>query len=374
MAERILITCTDSMMKQFLEPHVIHLVENGYDVEIACSDVLGRFQEVQEDLGSVVKTHRLSLQRSPLAFPAHMKGYRELKQIIRAGCFDLIWTNEPVMSTITRLAAQEARKNGTRVLYMCHGFHFYKGASIANWLLFYPIERTLANEADCICTINREDCARAQKMFAGRVEYIHGTGVDTRRLYPKGETDLRKEIRAGENAFIILTVGELNRNKNQQVILKAMAVLEDKEIHYVLCGKGDQRARLERMSRQFGMGERVHFLGYRKDLSDIYHQADVFAMTSKREGLSLASLEAMYCGLPLLNSGIGGLLDISENGTSGYVYSSDDVHGFAEGIKRIKESKALQQEMGRRNRNAVEPYRLENTKAEILHIISSVLS
>ena len=153
-----------------------------------------------------------------------------------------------------------------------------------------------------------------------------------------------------------------------------MAVLEDKEIHYVLCGKGDQRARLERMSRQFGMGERVHFLGYRKDLSDIYHQADVFAMTSKREGLSLASLEAMYCGLPLLNSGIGGLLDISENGTSGYVYSSDDVHGFAEGIKRIKESKALQQEMGRRNRNAVEPYRLENTKAEILHIISSVLS
>ena len=374
MAERILITCTDSMMKQFLEPHVIHLVENGYDVEIACSDVLGRFQEVQEDLGSVVKTHRLSLQRSPLAFPAHMKGYRELKQIIRAGCFDLIWTNEPVMSTITRLAAQEARKNGTRVLYMCHGFHFYKGASIANWLLFYPIERTLANEADCICTINREDCARAQKMFAGRVEYIHGTGVDTRRLYPKGETDLRKEIRAGENAFIILTVGELNRNKNQQVILKAIAVLEDKEIHYVLCGKGDQRARLERMSRQFGMGERVHFLGYRKDLSDIYHQADVFAMTSKREGLSLASLEAMYCGLPLLNSGIGGLLDISENGTSGYVYSSDDVHGFAEGIKRIKESKALQQEMGRRNRNAVEPYRLENTKAEILHIISSVLS
>ena len=374
MAERILITCTDSMMKQFLEPHVIHLVENGYDVEIACSDVLGRFQEVQEDLGSVVKTHRLSLQRSPLAFPAHMKGYRELKQIIRAGCFDLIWTNEPVMSTITRLAAQEARKNGTKVLYMCHGFHFYKGASIANWLLFYPIERTLANEADCICTINREDRARAQKMFAGRVEYIHGTGVDTRRLYPKGETDLRKEIRAGENAFIILTVGELNRNKNQQVILKAMAVLEDKEIHYVLCGKGDQRARLERMSRQFGMGERVHFLGYRKDLSDIYHQADVFAMTSKREGLSLASLEAMYCGLPLLNSGIGGLLDISENGTSGYAYSSDDVHGFAEGIKRIKESKALQQEMGRRNRNAVEPYRLENTKAEILHIISSVLS
>ena len=133
MAKRILITCTDAMMKQFLEPHVLYLLEQGYDVEIACSEVLSRMPEVREDLGKHVRIHRLSMQRSPLS-KDNLKGYKEVKQIIDHGRFDLIWTNEPVMGVATRLAARKARKAGTKVLYMAHGFHFYKGAPLLNWL------------------------------------------------------------------------------------------------------------------------------------------------------------------------------------------------------------------------------------------------
>lgn len=373
MAKRILITCTDSMMKQFLEPHVINLVNNGYEVEIACSEVLNRFKEVQEDLGGIVKIHHLSLQRSPLAISAHFKGYKELKEIIDKGHFDLVWTNEPVMGVVTRLAAQKARKNGTKVLYMVHGFHFYKGAPLINWVIYYPIERLMAPKADCICTINKEDYARAQKMRVDRVEYIHGVGIDTSRLHPSGEQkNLRKEIGISDDAFIVLSVGELNKNKNQQVIIRAIAEIGDPNIHYVLCGKGDQRENLEKLSKELGVADSVHFLGYRKDVVDICSQADVFAMPSKREGLPVASLEAMYCGLPLVNSNIRGLADVTENGVSGFVCDPYDVHGFAKGIEIIKKDSELSNSISKRNKQAAYDYCLSSTKPECLAVFKHV--
>ena len=372
MAKRILITCTDSMMKQFLEPHMKNLVAHGYKVEIACSEVLNRFQEVQKDLGDIVKIHHLSLQRSPLALSAHVKGYKELKSIIKNGHFDLVWTNEPVMGVVTRLAVQEARKRGTKVLYMVHGFHFYRGAPAINWMVYYPIEKIMAPKADCICTINQEDFARAQKMRVGKVEYIHGVGIDTSRLHQNGQTDIRKELGLDERAFIVLSVGELNKNKNQQVIIKAIAKLNEPDAHYVLCGKGDQKDALESLAKELGVADRTHFLGYRRDVVDICSQANVFAMPSKREGLPVASLEAMYCGLPLITSNIRGLSDVMEDGVSGYMYLPDDVEGFAEGIGTLKCDEELCRNMGKRNAIAVQPFCIEETKKEILELMLRV--
>lgn len=370
MAKRILITCTDAMMKQFLEPHVINLVKHGYEVEIACSEVLSRFREVQDDLGSMVPIHHLSLQRSPLAFSAHIRGYHELKELIRSGNYDLIWTNEPVMSVVTRLAAQEARKTGTKVLYMVHGYHFYRGAPILNWLLYYPIEKLMASKADVICTINMEDYQRAKKMNVGAVEYIHGVGINTARLHKTGQTDIRKELSLPDQAFLVLSVGELNKNKNQQVILKAIAELKDPDIHYLICGKGDQQEALKTLAARLGLTERTHFLGYRMDVVDICSQADVFAMPSKREGLPVASLEAMYSGLPIVNSNIRGLSDVTEDGKTGYVYSPDDVQGFAEGIRKLKMDPEGRRRIEVHNPESIRPYYLENTKEEVLSLIA----
>ena len=372
MAKRILITCTDSMMKQFLEPHVVHLVEQGYEVEIACSEVLSRMAEVREDLGKYVKIHQLRMQRSPLS-KDNLKGYKEVKQVIDNGHFDLVWTNEPVMGVMTRLAARKARKAGTKVLYMAHGFHFYKGAPLLNWLVFYPIEKWMAHYADCICTINREDYTRLQKFNVKKKAYIHGVGINTDRLKPSGaETDLRKELGIPDNAFIVLSVGELNENKNQKAILQALALLRDPDIHYVLCGKGDQLENLKALAAQSGLVENVHFLGYRKDLYRILTQADAFAMPSKREGLPVASLEAMYCGLPLVTSNIRGLTDISAQGENGFLYEPDDCKRFAEGIRTLKNNLPMRQQMSKKNQEAVKPFCIESTKREVSLMVHSL--
>ena len=374
MAKKILITCTDSMMKQFLEPHVRNLTENGYEVEIACSEVLNRMAEVREDLGDLVRIHQLHLQRSPLAL-SNIKGYREVKKIIGSGKYDLIWTNEPVMGVVTRLAARNARKQGTKVMYMVHGFHFYKGAPLLNWLIFYPIERLMASKADCICTINREDYVRAQKMHTPKAAYIHGAGIDTDRLQP-GEklTDLRKELGLPQEAFLVLSVGELNENKNQQVIIRAIAQLKDPDIHYVLCGRGDRLETLKALAGELGVSDRVHFLGYRKDIADICRQCDVFALPSRREGLPFAAMEAMYCGMPVINSGIRGLTDITEDGASGYICTPDNVQQYADGIQRLINSPDAREKMGTRNRKTVEAFTAGQTKQEILRLIRELLS
>lgn len=375
MAKKLLITATDLMMIQFLAPHVERLAGQGYEIDLACSNVGGRIGEVRARLEDFTgQIHVVRLHRSP-AKPGNLNGYKDLRKIIDKGHYDLIWTNEPVMGVMTRLAAQKARKRGTKVLYMVHGFHFYDGAPAINWMVYYPIERLMASKADAICTVNKEDFKRAKTFKVDRVEYIHGIGVDTGRLQTSdNRCDIRKELSIPNDAFIVLSVGELNKNKNQAVIIEAIARLDNPNIHYVLCGKGDQREALEQLAAERGLMDKVHFLGYRKDVVDICAQVDLFAMPSKREGLPVASLEAMYSGLPVVASNIRGLSDELINEESEFLYGASDAQGFADGIGRLVEDVAARKCIGLANKEAVVPFTLASVKREVQDLVTNLLS
>jgi len=210
-------------------------------------------------------------------------------------------------------------------------------------------------------------------MPVDRVEYIHGVGINPDRLHPsESQTDIRKELGIPADSFLVLSVGELNNNKNQQVIIRAVAELRDPQIHYLLCGKGNQQDTLEDLAGNLGVSENVHFLGYRTAVVDICSQADVFVMPSKREGLGLAAIEAMYSGLPLITSGVRGLIDIMQDGITGFVVRFDDVNGFAQGIQRLKECPDDKTAMGKENIIVSEPFLLKQTKDEILKLVRSV--
>lgn len=369
MSKRILVTSTDLMMIQFLVPHVMNLSEHGFDVEIACSDVGGRIPKIREKLKDYVKIiHIVRLVRNP-ASPQNIKGYQDMRKVIEKGHYDIIWTNEPVMGVVTRLAARKARKNGTKVIYMVHGFHFYKGAPKLNWMVYYPIEKYMSRFCDEIVTINKEDYRRAKKMHALSVRYIHGIGVDTKRLQKsKEQSDIRKELELKKDDFLVLSVGELNANKNHKVIIQALARLNDSSIHYLICGKGDLLNELQELAKKNHMDKNVHFLGYRNDVMDICSQADLFAFPSYREGLGLAALEAMYAALPLITSNIRGPVDFMENGKTGYICSPDDSGAFAAAIKKMKKHASLRMQMGENNKRIVNRYCLENVKKEVLKL------
>lgn len=364
--KRLLLTCTDLMAIQFLVPHVKHLSQNGFSVELACSDVGGRMDELKAALNGIALVHTVRLVRSPFS-PENRNGYGDLKKIIDGNRWDVIWTNEPVMGVMTRFAAKTARKHGTKVVYMVHGFHFYKGAPLRNWLLYYPVERYCSRLCDMIVTINQEDYARARTFHAERVEKIDGIGVDVRRFAEcmADRSGMRTELGIPENAFFTVSVGELKKHKNHEVMIRALARANDPQIYYGICGRGELLEPLQKLAAELGIGKRVIFFGYRRDIPEILHAADLFAFPSERDGLGLAALEAMASGLPLLTSSIRGVSDYVADGVSGFSYAPNDAAGFAEGLLRYRNDAQLCDRIGRHNAEAVKRYDI--------HAIESVL-
>ena len=373
--KKLLITSTELMMIQFLVPHVKYLSENGFRVEIACSEVGGRMEDVRSALEGVADAiHVLRLERSPVN-PRNFLGYQDMRRLLKENHYDIIWTNEPVMGVVTRLAASKYRRRGTKVIYMCHGFHFFAGAGKANWAVYYPIERIMAHFCDAIVTMNQEDYTRARSFKVKRVYKIPGVGVDTRRFSTGGYTEFRvakrRQLGLPEDAYVVLTVGELTRRKNQKVILHALAQLKDPSVHYVLCGKGDQREALEQLVQELGLGDRVHLLGYRLDVPEIYRMADCFAFSSIHEGLPFALMEAMQTGLPIVASRIRGNVDLIDDGVGGILCDVHDSEQYRQGLIKVRTMD--KESMAAHNRRKLTEFDVENTKTRICDILNGLI-
>lgn len=277
--------------------------------------------------------------RNPIA-PDNIKAYRQLKRIIDSGGFDIIHCHTPVGAALTRLAAGKARKRGTKVIYTAHGFHFYDGAPLLYWLLFYPAERLLSKKTDVLITINKEDYERAKSFGTCRVEYIPGVGIDTKKFMAGDDAaerseNLKRELGIPNDAKVLLSVGEVNKNKNHKVVIRALKELDD--YYYVLCGRGPLIKEHRMLAEELGEEERLVMPGYRDDAADFYQMADVFIHPSYREGLPVAVMEAMASGLPVVATCIRGSADLVKDGVNGFlVDDSDDAEAFKEAVRKAE--------------------------------------
>lgn len=371
MKKRILITSTELMMIQFLVPHVNNLLNNGYDVELACSEVGGRFLELKELFDKNIKIHKVVLFRSPVKIK-NLVGLKQLKKIITDGKYDLVWTNEPVMGVMTRLAAKKARKNNTKVMYIAHGFHFYNGAPKLNWMIYYPIEKFMSKYVDVIVTINKEDFKRAENEFyATSVRYIHGIGLDTKK-YTNCIVDkkkLRDMIGVPNDAFMILSVGELSSRKNHILIIDALGQLKNENIFYVIAGRGDQTEYRNRAIEE-GVGEQLILLGNRRDIPELCKIADVFAHPSAREGLGIAAIEGMAAGLPMISTYVNGMRDYVQEGVTGCVIiDKSDVTSAKRAIEKMYSNENFRIKCGKNNINISHNFDLKISTKEIESII-----
>ena len=348
---RILYITTISLtMNTFFKPHIKMLVEEGHQVDIACNDDGLPLDKLYDELGCVF--HRVDFSRSPLSAD-NVRAYGQLKRVVASGNYDIVHCHTPNASVITRLVCRSFRKKtGLKVFYTAHGFHFYKGAPLLNWLVFYPVEKFCSRFTDKLITINNEDYARAREKFhAGEVHYVPGVGIDLSR-FENVQVDReakRREIGIPEDAFLLLSVGELNENKNHQVIIRAMAKLRDRNIHYAIAGVGEKKDELLRLANELGVADQVHLLGYRRDIPELNRSADAFCFPSRREGLGVAAIEAMACGLPLITSNVHGINDYSLNGMTGYSCLPDDVSSFARAIFHLNNDALLRERFSAKN-------------------------
>lgn len=367
--KRLLLTCTDLMAIQFLVPHVKYLSQNGFSVELACSDVGGRIDELREILSGIAKIRTVRLVRSPFS-AGNLKGYSDLKKIINSEHWDVIWTNEPVMGVMTRPASQKARRSGTKVIYMAHGFHFYKGAPKLNWMIYYPVEKFCSRLCDMIITINNEDFERAKKFHAPKVEKINGIGVDLEKFSPNelARIEKRKELGISNDETLLFTVGELTHRKNQHIILEALSLLGDSKIKLAICGCGDLEDKLKSMAYSLGVAKQVQFLGYRKDVYDLYNAADIFVFSSLQEGLPRAVMEAMANAKPVICSDIRGNTDLIDP-QSGLVLSNNPKQ-YAQAIRHLVQYPEFRNEIGCINKEKIKKFDLKNVKKHILFLIN----
>lgn len=293
----------------------------------------------------------IPFQRSPLK-TENLTAYRQLKELIRLEHYDIIHCHTPVGAMVARLAAAGQRSRGTRVIYTAHGFHFFKGAPLKNWLLYFPVEWLLAHMTDVLITINREDHTFARKhLHAKRVEYVPGVGVDTQKFQfrPACRQEKRKEFGIGEGDFLILTVAELIPRKNHAVILEALSLLQDQpffpRVRYLICGQGELKEELLRRCRQLGIHRQVIFADYRRDIAELCSAADLFAFMTHQEGLPVALMEAMSCSLPCLCSNVRGCSDLIENGVEG-IMAQNDARAVADAICQLYHDDALRARLG----------------------------
>jgi glycosyltransferase involved in cell wall biosynthesis len=212
------------------------------------------------------------------------------------------------------------------VIYTAHGFHFYKGASKKNWLLFYPIERFFSRITDVLITINEEDYRLAKRKFKAKEVYrIPGIGVNEERLQLNNFDANMYRLKLGvkKEDYMVLSVGELNNNKNHSLIIKAIAEMKDASVHYFIAGVGENKEKYEKLIEELEIEGQIHLLGFRTDIAELNHCADVFAFPSIREGLGMAALEALTCGTPVCGMDTRGINEYVVNGKTGYLFSNN---------------------------------------------------
>lgn len=314
--------------------------------------------------------------RNIFAFQDNYNAYKKCCRLLdEHPDIKVIHCNTPIGGIIGRICGHKFNK---KVIYTAHGFHFYKGAPLKNWLFFYPIERMLAHWTDVLITINKEDFQRAHKFKLhnhGKIYYVPGVGVDT-KIYSNLEgskNNIREDLKLGDNAVIVVAVGRLDKNKNFETVIKAIAETQHKNIHFIVCGDGDERLNLVKLINDLHLSDRVHLLGRCSDMPSIYKTSDIFVLSSFREGLFRSIMEAMASELPCVVSNIRGNVDLIDSGKGGYLVSVANPQDYAQAFDDLAESKEKRIKFGKYNKNKVQGFSLEVSKEVLYQIFKSEL-
>ncbi|MCR2802500.1 glycosyltransferase family 4 protein [Paenibacillus soyae] len=372
MKRKILFCATvDYHFKAFHLPVMEWFRKQGWEVHVAAQGEL--------ELPNVDRKFNLPIQRSPLK-KENVKAYRMLKSIIDTEDYSIIHCHTPMGGALARLAARGARRQGTKVIYTAHGFHFYKGAPLLNWMLYYPVEKLLAAVTDSLITINGEDYRRAvaSGFRAGSIHHVHGVGVHTGLYAPMSSEEkrlARSPFNYSPQHFLMIYAAEFNANKNHELLIRALAKLKDKmpEARLLLAGRGPLQDECRALAAQLGVAPQIDFLGYRDDLKQLIPMCDVAVSASLREGLPLNIMEAMASGLPVVATRNRGHEELVAEGATGFIVEPGDVDSFASRLLLLHRFRETRSRMGAAGHERVKGYSLDRVQEELRELYKPMM-
>lgn len=347
-------------------PFMRMLQDKGYDVHAAASSAEGRKEEV-EAIG--VECWDIPFARSPYN-PKNLRAFRKLKRLLETYHFALVHVHTPVAAFLGRYLAKATGQGPA--LYTAHGFHFYRGAPLRNWLVYYPLERVAARWTGGLVVMNEEDYEAAQRMGfvpEKNLFYVHGVGVDIER-YGNAAPLRKADLQLPPNARIVVCVAEFTANKNHLLLLNAWREVARQvpQAALLLIGDGALRDRVASWVQEMSLTESVRLLGFRPDVPQLLALAEVATLTSKREGLPRVIMEALAAGKPVVATDVRGNRDLVRHGVNGFLVPLGDPGALARHLVLLLKDPALAQEMGERGREMIRPYALENVLKEMADV------
>jgi len=355
MKKVLLVATVGGFVPQFELNDVKILQEMGYEVHYCAN-----FKRMVYDVDTSVfkhydiKLHQIDIPCSPYQIRANIRAFIQLRKVIDRENFDLIHCHTSMGGALARMAAIGKK---CRIIYSCHGFYFGRGVPLSNWIFLIP-EILLARLTDCIITINSEDYERTKHFKlkkGGFIAMIPSVGLDTEKFRPDKDRGMeyRRENNIPEDVFHIVSVGELNDNKNHISVINALAELKEYNFMYSICGMGDNKQYLINMAQELGLEDKVRVIGFERDVSSVLQSADCFIFPSIREGLGMAAIEALACGVPVIAADSKGSREYMHHGKNGYVCPPTNVKQYQRTIKHMMDNRSLTERLSKTCRASV---------------------
>ncbi|MBM6697774.1 glycosyltransferase family 4 protein [Streptococcus alactolyticus] len=331
-----------------------------------------RFTDKIDAIG--VKKHQVDFVRTPFSFK-NIKAFFQLKRIMTNENINILDTHNPVASILSRIAANLIGID--KVMYTVHGFFFYKGASLKKNLLFKPVEFFMARLTDVLIVTNLEDYEAAQKMkVRENVYYVPGVGVATEEIsnLSVNVSNKKKELGIPENSFVLCSVGECIKRKNHESAIRAFSKIYTPDMYYIVVGDGLLFEHLNALVKELKLEKNVLLPGYRKDANEILKISDLYLFPSYQEGLSVALMQAMAAGLPVVASRIRGNVDCIIDGKGGITVSPTDIDEMSNAISLLRHNNSIRSDFGNFNVEKVKEFSKVEVYKKNFQIFSSLIS
>ncbi len=363
MKKVLLLSPTGSIHSRFNTANIKAIDELGYELHLLANfgNGLGPERNNEEFAKSCIRqgyyVHSIPFSRGG-AFK-NIAYVSELKKFLRKEQFDIVHAHTETGGLLLRLASSE--KGSSRFIYTAHGMSFWKGCPLKNRLIYKTIEWWICRGMDMNLGMNQEEIDTLRKWNSKTAAHVHGIGLNLEKFQKTGRPreEVREEFGLKSDDKFIVSVGELDDNKNHITVIKALAQLEQKNFKYVVCGVGPNKKMLEQYAQERGMGDKVILAGFRSDIPDILHAADLFVFPSFHEGLPVSALEAMASGLPLICSKIRGNVDIVKDGVNGFLFEPEDYLSLAIAMERLIVNQNLAESFGEKNKDIVKAFSQE---------------
>lgn len=365
MVKKVLFIANHKGFSKFNGPYMQWFREQGWQVDNASPGIMVDCVDNQYDI---------SIQRSPLSLK-NIKAYNQLKKLIDSNKYDIIHVHTPMGAFLGRLAARKARKKGTKIIYTAHGFHFFKGAKLLNWLIYYPIELLQSSMMDALVTINEEDFqfAKNKNLANGNIFKIDGVGVNVNRFHkftPEERSLGRTQLNLSELDFILLYTSQFVKRKNHKWIVKQLPELISyiPNLKIIFAGGGALEGKVKEQARSLGVEKKILFLGFRSDIDILCGISDIHISSSKQEGQGINNLEAMAAGCPLVISDVRGHRDVCINTRNGFLFDLKKPQEFINSIKKLYSDRNLYEKISKNNIEDIHKFTIEREVGEMARI------